>query len=199
MSPRSTAGWHGPAVWRRRWPVWRPTRRAPVFRSRRSSPCTARCEARRRLSNGWEIPSPSRWAPYRRRRGSTASPPSPGEPRVYCIEHAYFDRAGLYGESGGDYADNLQRYAFFCRAALEILHRITRTPCILHCHDWHTSLAPVYLRTYHRRPAIRPERPDRADGAQRRVPGAFPSFGHAGHWPAVGAVHLQASSSGTTR
>lgn len=76
-------------------------------------------------------------------------PAGPGEPRVYCIEHPYFDRAGLYGESGSDYADNLQRYAFFCRAALEILHRITRTPCILHCHDWHASLAPVYLRVYH--------------------------------------------------
>jgi len=49
-------------------------------------------------------------------------PAGPGEPRVYCIEHPYFDRNGLYGESGGDYADNLQRYAFFCRAALEILH-----------------------------------------------------------------------------
>ena len=80
-------------------------------------------------------------------------PAEAGETRVYCIEHAYFDRAGLYGEAGGDYADNLQRYAFFCRAVLEILHRITRTPCILHCHDWHAALTPVYLRTfYHDQP-----------------------------------------------
>ncbi len=77
-------------------------------------------------------------------------PSEPGQTRVYCIESPYFDRAGLYGESGADYADNLQRWAFFCRAALEMLPRVTRTPCILHCHDWHTALAPIYLRSYHR-------------------------------------------------
>ncbi len=76
-------------------------------------------------------------------------PTEPGKPKVYCIEHPYFDRAGLYGEAGADYPDNLQRWAFFCRAALELLPRITRSPCILHCHDWHTALAPIYLRTYH--------------------------------------------------
>ncbi|HXI20904.1 MAG TPA: glycogen/starch synthase, partial [Gemmatimonadales bacterium] len=76
-------------------------------------------------------------------------PTEPGKARLYCIEHPYFDRAGLYGESGMDYGDNLQRWAFFCRAALEMLPRITRTPCVLHCHDWHTALAPVYLRVYH--------------------------------------------------
>lgn len=77
-------------------------------------------------------------------------PSEPGQTRVYCIEHPFFDRAGLYGENSQDYADNLLRWAFFCRAALESLPRVTRTPCVLHCHDWHTALAPVYLRTYHR-------------------------------------------------
>jgi starch synthase len=73
-------------------------------------------------------------------------PVESGKPRVYCIEHPYFDRAGLFGEQGVDYPDSLQRWAFFCRAALELLPRITRTPCVLHCHDWHTALAAVYLR-----------------------------------------------------
>jgi len=76
-------------------------------------------------------------------------PSGPGEAKVYCIEHPYFDRAGLYGELGMDYPDNLQRWAFFCRAALEVLPKVTRSPCVLHCHDWHTALAPVYLRVYH--------------------------------------------------
>jgi starch synthase len=74
-------------------------------------------------------------------------PVEANKPRVYCIEHDYFDRAGLYGESGSDYGDNPQRFAFFCMAALELLPRITRGPGILHAHDWHTALAPVYLRT----------------------------------------------------
>jgi starch synthase len=77
-------------------------------------------------------------------------PAEPGKPKIYCLEHPYFDRAGLYGEGGQDYPDNLQRWAFFCRAALEVLPRVSRSPCVLHCHDWHASLAPVYLRTYHR-------------------------------------------------
>jgi starch synthase len=77
-------------------------------------------------------------------------PSEPGKPKVYCIESPYFDRAGLYGESGVDYQDNLQRWSFFCRAALEMLPRVTRSPCVLHCHDWHTALAPIYLRVYHR-------------------------------------------------
>jgi starch synthase len=76
-------------------------------------------------------------------------PGEPGKPRVYCIEHPYFDRPGLYGEAGSDYPDNLERWAFFSRAALELLPRVTRSPCVLHCHDWHTALAPVYLRTFH--------------------------------------------------
>ena len=74
-------------------------------------------------------------------------PSEPGHPKVYCIEHEYFDRPGLYGEGGSDYSDNARRFAFFCRAALELLPRIARSPAILHAHDWHTALAPVYLRT----------------------------------------------------
>ncbi|HEY7681067.1 MAG TPA: glycogen/starch synthase [Gemmatimonadales bacterium] len=76
-------------------------------------------------------------------------PAEPGKPKVYCLEHSYFDRAGLYGEAGEDYPDNLHRWAFFCRAAIEVLPRVTRSPCVLHCHDWHTALAAVYLRTFH--------------------------------------------------
>ncbi len=77
-------------------------------------------------------------------------PAEPGAPRVYCIEHPYFDRQSLYGEGGADYPDNPERYAFFCRAALEVLHRVARPPFVLHAHDWHTALAPVYLRTIYR-------------------------------------------------
>jgi glycogen synthase len=33
----------------------------------------------------------------------------------------FFDRDGLYGTSAGDYPDNGERFAFFCRAALETM------------------------------------------------------------------------------
>ena len=77
----------------------------------------------------------------------------PDDPRVgtevYFIENPeYFDRPYLYGPPGSDYPDNARRYAFFCMAALAAIPRIAGSePVILHAHDWHTALAPVYLRT----------------------------------------------------
>jgi starch synthase len=70
-------------------------------------------------------------------------------PRIFFIEHPeYFDRPGLYGEDGADYPDNHRRYAFFAKAALVALPRISQSPVVLHAHDWHTALGPVYLRTH---------------------------------------------------
>jgi starch synthase len=77
-------------------------------------------------------------------------------PRDYVIEHLeYFNRHGIYGESGADYADNHRRFAFFALAACMALPRLVKGPLLLHTHDWHTALAPVYLRTTlaHERPA----------------------------------------------
>jgi starch synthase len=75
-------------------------------------------------------------------------PPSPGVPRVFFIEHdGYFDRGGLYGAGGTDFGDNGMRFAFLACAALAALPRVSRLPLVLHAHDWHAALAPVYLRT----------------------------------------------------
>lgn len=77
--------------------------------------------------------------------------------RVYFLRHdGYFDRAGLYGESGRDYDDNLERWSFFSVAALEALPRMVPAPApiLLHAHDWHTALAVAHLRTSY---AGRPE------------------------------------------
>ena len=68
-------------------------------------------------------------------------------PRVFFVEHAeYFDRPGIYGEDGVDYSDNPRRFAFFCRAALQVLPQIVANACVVHSHDWHTALATPYLR-----------------------------------------------------
>lgn len=53
----------------------------------------------------------------------------------------YFKRASLYGEF-----DDGERFAFFCRAALEILPDIDFFPDILHAHDWHAALSVIYLK-----------------------------------------------------
>jgi starch synthase len=75
-------------------------------------------------------------------------PTSPGTPRVFFIEHdGYFNRPGPYGSGGQDYGDNGLRFAFFARAALAVVPRIASAPVIVHAHDWHAALVPVYLRT----------------------------------------------------
>ena len=65
---------------------------------------------------------------------------------VYLVRaDRYFDREFLYGTKQGDYADNLARFVFLTRSALEILRH--EQVELIHCHDWQTALAPVFLRT----------------------------------------------------
>ncbi|MGH9430870.1 MAG: glycogen synthase GlgA [Terriglobia bacterium] len=70
----------------------------------------------------------------------------------YLVEMPeYFDRDGLYQtKDGQDYPDNPERFSAFCLATLEYLKRSATPPDVLHCHDWQTSLAPVYWRTFYR-------------------------------------------------
>ena len=72
-----------------------------------------------------------------------------GKPRVYFVANSnYFDRDGIYGDKNGDYVDNAQRWSFFAMAALNGLPQVVKAPLLLHAHDWHTALAPAYLRAY---------------------------------------------------
>lgn len=69
-------------------------------------------------------------------------------PQVYFVEHRdFFNRPGIYGENAVDYPDNFRRFAFFALASLTALPRLVSGPLLLHAHDWHTALLPVYLRT----------------------------------------------------
>jgi starch synthase len=52
----------------------------------------------------------------------------------------FFDRGHLYGSRDDD-----QRFAFFCKAALEFMLKSDKRPEIIHCHDWQTALVPVLL------------------------------------------------------
>lgn len=69
-------------------------------------------------------------------------------PQLYFVEQdGYFDRERLYGDVRGDYPDNHLRFACFALAVLEALPLVVEGPVLLHAHDWHAALAPVYLRT----------------------------------------------------
>lgn len=55
-------------------------------------------------------------------------------------DNNFFNRCAFYGQNDDD-----QRFAFFCRAALEFLLKSGKHPDIIHCHDWQTALVPVLL------------------------------------------------------
>ncbi len=69
---------------------------------------------------------------------------------VYLIEQRhYFDREGLYGDQFGDFGDNLDRFAFLSHAALASALDQGFHPDVVHCHDWHSGMLPVFLRTHY--------------------------------------------------
>jgi starch synthase len=76
--------------------------------------------------------------------------------RFYFVEYPpYFDREAIYGTPAGDYPDNAERFALFCRAVIEA-SKILGVPHVFHCHDWQSALVPVMLRTlYAEDPAFR--------------------------------------------
>ena len=63
--------------------------------------------------------------------------------KIYFIDNEYY--------FGGEkpYSDaryDLEKFAFFSRAVLSALPVIDFRPDVIHCHDWHTGLIPVYLK-----------------------------------------------------
>ena len=66
---------------------------------------------------------------------------------LYLVDHAeYFRREALYGEDGSDYADNCERFTFFCRSVLESVRLLDLKPDLIHCNDWQTGLIPALLK-----------------------------------------------------
>jgi len=55
-------------------------------------------------------------------------------------DHNFFNRRTFYGHRDDD-----ERFAFFCRAALEFMLKSNKHPDVIHCHDWQTGLVPVLL------------------------------------------------------
>ncbi|HWF04888.1 MAG TPA: glycogen synthase GlgA [Candidatus Angelobacter sp.] len=67
--------------------------------------------------------------------------------QFYFIDYPpFFDREALYGTPAGDYPDNAERFALYCRAVLEA-SKVLGVPDIFHCHDWQSALVPILLRT----------------------------------------------------
>jgi len=59
-----------------------------------------------------------------------------------------FGRPGIYDEKGLSYGDNLGRFAFHCKAALQSCKDTGWIPDVIHSHDWQGAAAPVFRKTW---------------------------------------------------
>lgn len=60
----------------------------------------------------------------------------------YFLDNGYyFRRRELYG-----HYDDGERFAFFCKAALDMLPALELHPDVIHCNDWQCAMIPVYLK-----------------------------------------------------
>jgi len=62
---------------------------------------------------------------------------------------ALYDRDGIYGAVAVDFPDNHLRFAVLSMAAIGVARHLFRAD-ILHSHDWHAALTPVYIREHFR-------------------------------------------------
>lgn len=63
-----------------------------------------------------------------------------GVPCYFVDNEQYFNRDSIYGR-----ADDGERFAFFSKAALEILPALDFKPDVVNVNDWHTALSVIYL------------------------------------------------------
>lgn len=75
-----------------------------------------------------------------------ANLPGTDIPLILVANDYFFERDQIYSAIEGT-DDPLLRYAFFCRAVIRGCELLDIAPDILHCHDWHTALLPVYLHS----------------------------------------------------
>ncbi len=60
----------------------------------------------------------------------------------YFVDNEYyFKRGNLYGEF-----DDGERFAFFCRAVVDLLPDLDFFPDVLHANDWQSALSVIYLK-----------------------------------------------------
>ena len=110
---------------------------AGVVREQRRRARSRRC--RRRMCRG-RIGRPRRSTCGRRCRGRDI-------PLILVGNDYYFHRPHIYSPRFDGYDDGIERFTFFCRAVVRGCELLGIAPDIVHAHDWHTALLPVYLHS----------------------------------------------------
>jgi starch synthase len=76
-----------------------------------------------------------------------ANLPGTDIPLILVANDYFYERDQIYADAPGGFHDFLLRYTFFCRAVIRGCELLDIAPDILHCHDWHAALLPVYLHS----------------------------------------------------
>jgi starch synthase len=74
----------------------------------------------------------------------------PGLTILFIDRPEYFDRAGIYNDSGGDYGDNAERFIFFSKCVVHLARHLPQRPDVIHVHDWPVGLVPMLVQHEHR-------------------------------------------------
>lgn len=69
------------------------------------------------------------------------------------VTYYFVDNEYYFGKRNAPYGhyDEAECYTYFCRAVLESLPQVGFQPDVLHCHDWHTGMIPVFLADQYRK------------------------------------------------
>jgi len=76
-----------------------------------------------------------------------ATLPGTDIPLILVANEYFFDREHIYSPRMDGVDDNFERFTFFTRAIIRGCELLGITPDIVHAHDWHTALLPVYLHS----------------------------------------------------
>lgn len=76
-----------------------------------------------------------------------ATLPGTDIPLILVANDHFFDREQIYGPRADGYFDGIERYAFFCRAVIRGCELLGLEPDVIHAHDWHAALLPMYLHS----------------------------------------------------
>lgn len=68
------------------------------------------------------------------------------EHTFFIENNDFFNRDGMYSYGDNNFPDNLERFAFYARACLELLPIIGNVD-IIHCNDWQSALVLPYMHS----------------------------------------------------
>jgi len=111
----------------------------PAYRSVEDAYLAGRLQLSTPLPAGLLVPTSAGAIPIGVREGQL---PGSDVPIYFISEDSLFGRPQIYG-----YGDDVYRFAFFSRAAMEFIRAVGWRPDVVNAHDWHAAPAVTWLST----------------------------------------------------